>query len=137
MRLEVGLLPGRDVKPFVHDHRLPLSSSPHIQWQICGGQGGQMAMTIQMQFASAVTELYEDAFVGSSMENGTTFNLSWGRRQCSVGGRNPTTSMSMNCRHSTIRLCTDSSSRRVPTWMASTNGYTSHQRSRASRPPSI
>src|SRR5712692_2891031 len=72
MRLEVGLLPGRDVKPFVHDHRLPLSSSPHIQWQICGGQGGQMAMTIQMQFASAVTELYEDAFVGSSMENGTT-----------------------------------------------------------------
>src|SRR5216683_2844588 len=72
MRLEVGLLPGRDVKPFVHDHRLPLSSSPHIQWQICGGQGGQMGMTIQMQFASAVTELYEDAFVGSSMENGTT-----------------------------------------------------------------
>jgi Transposase len=31
-----------------------------------------MAVTIQMQFASAVTELYEDAFVGSSMENGTT-----------------------------------------------------------------
>jgi hypothetical protein len=31
-----------------------------------------MAITIQMQFASAVTELYEDAFVGSSMENGTT-----------------------------------------------------------------
>src|SRR5712692_3783210 len=72
MRLEVGLLPGRDVKPFVHDHRLPLSSSPHIQWQICGGQGGQMAITIQMQFTSAVTEIYQDAFVGSSMENGTT-----------------------------------------------------------------
>ena len=31
-----------------------------------------MAITIQMQFASAVTEIYEDAFVGSSMENGTT-----------------------------------------------------------------
>ena len=31
-----------------------------------------MAVTVQMQFASAVTELYEDAFVGSSMENGTT-----------------------------------------------------------------
>ena len=72
MRLEVELLPGRDVRPFVHDHRLPLSSSPHIQWQICDGQGGQMAITIQMQFASAVTEIYQDAFVGSSMENGTT-----------------------------------------------------------------
>jgi hypothetical protein len=31
-----------------------------------------MAVMIQMQFASAVTEIYEDAFVGSSMENGTT-----------------------------------------------------------------
>src|SRR2546426_11707834 len=36
------------------------------------GEGGQMAVMIQMQFASAVTEIYEDAFVGSSMENGTT-----------------------------------------------------------------
>jgi len=31
-----------------------------------------MAVTVQMQFASAVTELYQDAFVGSSRENGTT-----------------------------------------------------------------
>ena len=31
-----------------------------------------MAVTVQMQFESAVTELYEDAFVGSSIENGTT-----------------------------------------------------------------
>jgi transposase len=31
-----------------------------------------MAVTVQMQFASAVTEIYQDAFVGSSMENGTT-----------------------------------------------------------------
>ena len=31
-----------------------------------------MAVTVQRQFASAVTELYQDAFVGSSMENGTT-----------------------------------------------------------------
>ena len=31
-----------------------------------------MAVTVQMQFASAVTELYQDAFVGSSIENGTT-----------------------------------------------------------------
>jgi hypothetical protein len=35
-------------------------------------KGGQMAVTVQMQFASAVTEIYQDAFVGSSMENGTT-----------------------------------------------------------------
>ncbi len=31
-----------------------------------------MAVTVQMQFASAVTELYEDACIGSSIENGTT-----------------------------------------------------------------
>jgi hypothetical protein len=31
-----------------------------------------MAVTVQMQFASAVTELSEDAFIGSSSENGTT-----------------------------------------------------------------
>jgi hypothetical protein len=31
-----------------------------------------MAITVQMQFESAVTEMYQDAFVGSSIENGTT-----------------------------------------------------------------
>jgi hypothetical protein len=31
-----------------------------------------MAVTVQIQFTSAVTELYQDAFVGSAMENGTT-----------------------------------------------------------------
>jgi hypothetical protein len=31
-----------------------------------------MAVTVQMQFESVVTEIYEDAFVGSSIENGTT-----------------------------------------------------------------
>ena len=31
-----------------------------------------MAVTVQMQFESVVTELYEDAFVGSSIENGAT-----------------------------------------------------------------
>jgi Transposase len=31
-----------------------------------------MAVTVQMQFESAVTERYQDAFVGSAMENGTT-----------------------------------------------------------------
>jgi len=35
-------------------------------------KGGQMAVTVQMQFTSAVTEIYQDAFVGSSIENGTT-----------------------------------------------------------------
>ena len=34
-----------------------------------------MAVTVQMQFTSAVTERYQDAFVGSSMENGTTMIL--------------------------------------------------------------
>src|SRR5919206_2583197 len=31
-----------------------------------------MAVTVQMQFTSAVTERYQDAFVGSSIENGAT-----------------------------------------------------------------
>jgi Transposase len=31
-----------------------------------------MAVTVQMQFTSAVTEMYQDAFVGSALENGTT-----------------------------------------------------------------
>src|SRR5215467_12113584 len=31
-----------------------------------------MAITVQMQFTSALTEIYQDAFVGSSIENGTT-----------------------------------------------------------------
>jgi hypothetical protein len=35
-------------------------------------KGGEMAITVQMQFTSAVTEIYQDAFVGSSIENGTT-----------------------------------------------------------------
>jgi hypothetical protein len=31
-----------------------------------------MAVTVQMQFESVVTEMYEDAFVGSAIDNGTT-----------------------------------------------------------------
>jgi hypothetical protein len=31
-----------------------------------------MAVTVQMQFESAVTEMYQEAFVGSTIENGTT-----------------------------------------------------------------
>ena len=31
-----------------------------------------MAVTVQMQFESAVTEMYQNAFVGSSIENGAT-----------------------------------------------------------------
>jgi Transposase len=31
-----------------------------------------MAITVQMRFESAVTEIYQDAFVGSSIENGVT-----------------------------------------------------------------
>src|ERR1043166_9160808 len=34
-----------------------------------------MAITVQMQFESAVTERYQDAFVGSSIENGATIIL--------------------------------------------------------------
>ena len=36
------------------------------------GEGGRMAVTGQRQFESVVTEIYQDAFVGSSIENGPT-----------------------------------------------------------------
>jgi hypothetical protein len=34
-----------------------------------------MAVPVQMQFESAVTELYEEAVVGSALENGTTLSI--------------------------------------------------------------
>src|SRR6266851_3809531 len=71
-RQDVGLVLGRYVRPRGHDHTVPLSFPPRIQWHVCGGEGGRMAVTVQMQFESVVTELYEDAFIGSSIENGTT-----------------------------------------------------------------
>jgi hypothetical protein len=37
-----------------------------------GGAGDEMAVTVQTQFESVVTQMYEEAFVGSSIENGTT-----------------------------------------------------------------
>ena len=52
------------------------------------GEGEQMAVTVQMQFESAVTERYQEAFVGSSIENGTTiiqFDLRKLDFQCALG----------------------------------------------------
>jgi Transposase len=65
-------MPSRYGRPLFPDHSMLLSSLPHIPWHIYGGEGEQMAVTVQMQFESVVTELYQDAFVGSSIENGTT-----------------------------------------------------------------
>ena len=42
-----------------------------------------MAVTVQMQFESAVTEMSQDPFVGSSIENGTTI-IQYDRRQRDV-----------------------------------------------------
>ena len=85
-----------------------------------------MAVTVQMQFESVVTEIYQDAFVGSSIENGTTiiqFDLRKLDFQQCVGddlddllaqGALPL-SIFMNCRRSTIRSSIGSSSRKGPT----------------------
>jgi hypothetical protein len=35
-------------------------------------KGGRMAVTVQMQCESAVTEMSQDAFIGSSIEEGAT-----------------------------------------------------------------
>src|SRR3989475_4763680 len=51
-----------------------------------------MAVTVQMQFESVVTDLYQDAFVGSSIENGTTiiqFDLRKLDFQCALGTTAP------------------------------------------------
>ena len=51
-----------------------------------------MAVTVQMQFESVVTELYQDAFVGSAIENGTTiiqFDLRKLDFQCALGTTAP------------------------------------------------
>src|SRR2546421_4006526 len=51
-----------------------------------------MAGTVQMQFESVVTELYQDAFVGSSIENGTTiiqFDLRKLDFHCALGTTAP------------------------------------------------
>ena len=72
-----------------------------------------MAVTVQMQFESAVTEMYQDAFVGSSIENGATiitldlrqhdFQHELGPPRRLRGARKPTTSTFMNSRRSTIQ----------------------------------
>ena len=57
-----------------------------------------MAVTVQMQFESVVTELYQDAFVGSSIENGTTiiqFDLRKLDFQCALGTTAPLASVTV------------------------------------------
>ncbi len=63
---------GRSVRPRGHGPIGQLSFPQRIQWHLYGSEGERMAVTVQMQFESAVTALYEDAFVGSSIEKGTT-----------------------------------------------------------------
>jgi hypothetical protein len=60
------------LRPLVAEKPLTLSSGQPIEWPIRSGEGDEMAVTVQTQFESVVTEMYEEAFVGSSIENGTT-----------------------------------------------------------------
>src|SRR5918996_1104546 len=62
----------RLLRPLVAEKPLTLSSGQLIERQIRGGEGDEMAVTVQTRFESVVTEIYEEAFVGSSIENGTT-----------------------------------------------------------------
>jgi hypothetical protein len=69
---------------------------------------------VQMQFESAVTEMYQDAFVRSSIEQGTTIimfdlrKLDW---QQALGATSP---LCWRRESYHIRSCIASSSRRVP-----------------------
>jgi hypothetical protein len=72
MGQEIGLLLGSEWRPLVHDYPWPLSSPSLLPEQVCRDEGDRMALTVPMQFESVVTELSQEAFVGSSIENGTT-----------------------------------------------------------------
>jgi hypothetical protein len=62
----------RLLRRLVAETPLTLSSDQPIEWSMRGGEGDEMAVTVQTQFESVVTQMYEEAFVGSSIENGTT-----------------------------------------------------------------
>jgi hypothetical protein len=62
----------RLLRPLVAEKPMTLSSGQPIEWPIRGGEGDEMAVTVQTQFESGVTQMSEEAFVGSSIENGTT-----------------------------------------------------------------
>jgi hypothetical protein len=85
-------MPGRYGRPFVLAHAMLRSSPPRIPWHVYGGEGGQRAVTVQMQCASVVTDLSQDAFGGSSIEHGTTimqFDLRQRDWQCVLGTTAP------------------------------------------------
>ena len=68
-----------------------------------------MAVTVQMQFESAVTEMYQDAFVGSAIDNGTTIIMFDLRKHDFRQELGTQATMCMNCRRFTIRFSTASS----------------------------
>src|SRR5918999_3550458 len=83
----------RLLRPLVAEKPMTLSSGQSIEWSIRGGEGDEMAVTVQTQFESVVTEMYEEAFGGSSIENGTTLitfdlrNLDF-QRECGITSTN-------------------------------------------------
>ena len=97
-----GLVLDRELRLLVQAPPGALSSSSLLQGQVCRDDGDRMAVTGQMQFESAVTERYQDAFVGSSIAEGatiitcdlrqhglhpdvgTTSTLSWRKEACHV-----------------------------------------------------
>ena len=94
---------------------MTLSSGQSIEWPIRGGEGDEMAVTVQTQFESVVTEMYEEAFVGSSIENGTTLitfdlrklDVNPGSPRRFIGERRAITSMCMNSPRFIIRSSID------------------------------
>jgi len=68
--LAVPCRPDRYVRPLVQAHRLLLSSPPGIPAHLCGGAGGPMAVPVPRPSPAAGTEMLEDAWVGSALDNG-------------------------------------------------------------------
>src|SRR5215470_16613027 len=65
---------GQPLKCLFHNalQKCTVENPSLIPGPVCYDEGDQMAITVQMQFESAVTEMYQDVFVGSSIENGAT-----------------------------------------------------------------
>ena len=68
---KAGLVLGRAGRALVSQRTVPLASPARLPWQAYGGAGGQRALTVQRPCTAAVTEIAQDAWVGSAMENGT------------------------------------------------------------------
>src|SRR2546428_6719601 len=67
MGRKAGLVLGSEGRSLVSNRTVPLSSPSRMPWQVYGGEGGKMAITVQRQLTSPGTEINQDACRASSL----------------------------------------------------------------------